>query len=95
MYLLKKRRQSATPTAIQRATLLPALRGCDILAAAKTGSGKTLGFLIPLLELLWRKKWSNQDGPAAIVLSPTRELAMQTFDVLKKKRFKLQAFQKF
>ena len=39
---------------------------------------------MPLLELLWREKWSNQDGPCALVLSPTRELAMQTYDVLKK-----------
>ena len=76
--------EDAIPTAIQRATLHPALQGKDILAAAKTGSGKTLGFLIPLLELLWREKWSNNDGPAALVLSPTRELAMQTYDVLKR-----------
>ena len=63
---------------------MPALRGRDILAAAKTGSGKTLGFLIPLLELLWREKVSKLDGPVALVLSPTRELATQTYDVLRK-----------
>ena len=75
--------EEATPTLIQRATLLPALRNRDILAAAKTGSGKTLAFLIPVMEKLWTERWTNQDGPGAVVLSPTRELAMQTYDVLK------------
>jgi len=75
--------ENASPTAIQRATLLTALRGKDILAAAKTGSGKTLAFLIPLLEKLWTERWTNQDSTAAVVLSPTRELAMQTYDVLR------------
>ena len=69
--------ENSSPTSIQRATLLPALRGRDILAAAKTGSGKTLAFLIPLLEKLWAERWSNTDGAGAVVLSPTRELAMQ------------------
>ena len=76
--------EKASPTAIQRGTIMPALRGRDILAAAKTGSGKTLGFLIPLLETLWREKVSKLDGPVAVVLSPTRELATQTYDVLRK-----------
>ena len=75
--------EEASPTLIQRATLLPALRSRDILAAAKTGSGKTLAFLVPLMEKLWTERWTNQDGPGALVLSPTRELAMQTYDVLK------------
>ena len=46
-------------------------------------SGKTLAFLIPLLETLFRNRFSPPDGPGAFVLSPTRELAIQTFQVLK------------
>ena len=46
-------------------------------------SGKTLAFLIPLIESLYRNQFTPQDGPGAIVLSPTRELAIQIFSVLK------------
>lgn len=46
-------------------------------------SGKTLAFLIPLLEKLYRRQYTPPDGPGAIVLSPTRELAVQTFQVLR------------
>lgn len=72
------------PTDIQREAIPLALRGKDVLGAAKTGSGKTLAFLVPLLELLWRERWSAMDGMGALVISPTRELAYQTFEVLKK-----------
>uniref|UniRef100_A0A914XHN7 ATP-dependent RNA helicase n=1 Tax=Plectus sambesii TaxID=2011161 RepID=A0A914XHN7_9BILA len=72
------------PTDIQRDCITLALRGLDILGAAKTGSGKTLAFLIPVLECLWRSRWSKMDGLGALILSPTRELAYQTFQVLKK-----------
>ena len=71
------------PTEIQRSAIPLALRGLDVLGAAKTGSGKTLGFLIPVLELLWRQKWSSLDGMGALIISPTRELAYQTFQVLR------------
>ena len=70
-----------TMTAIQVACIPHALCGRDILAAARTGSGKTLAFLIPLLELLYRQP---TDGIGAIVLVPTRELAIQIFNVLKR-----------
>lgn len=55
----------------------------DILAAAKTGSGKTLAFLIPILEKLYRARWDVEDGLGALVISPTRELALQIFEVLR------------
>ncbi|XP_022089940.1 probable ATP-dependent RNA helicase DDX10 [Acanthaster planci] len=71
-----------TPTEIQRATVGLALQGHDILGAAKTGSGKTLAFLIPVLECLYRSRWSRVDGLGALIISPTRELAYQTFEVL-------------
>lgn len=54
-----------------------ALAGRDILGAARTGSGKTLAFLIPLLERLYRAGWSPLDGLGALVIAPTRELAVQ------------------
>ncbi|KAI4265621.1 MAG: hypothetical protein L6R35_007078, partial [Caloplaca aegaea] len=71
-------------TDIQRIALPLALKGLDILGAAKTGSGKTLAFLIPVLENLYRKKWTELDGLGALILSPTRELAIQIFEVLRK-----------
>jgi ATP-dependent RNA helicase DDX10/DBP4 len=71
-------------TAIQRATLPHALCGRDVLGAAKTGSGKTLAYVIPLVEALWRKKWGRQDGVGALIISPTRELAIQIFQCLTK-----------
>lgn len=72
-----------TLTEVQRATLPHALVGRDVLGAAKTGSGKTLAFLVPILEKLWRMSWSQADGLGALVISPTRELALQTFTVLR------------
>ena len=71
-------------TAIQAKAIPKALKGGDILGAAKTGSGKTLAFLIPVLENLYRKKWNELDGLGALILSPTRELAIQIFEVLRK-----------
>ncbi|KAJ7326322.1 P-loop containing nucleoside triphosphate hydrolase protein [Mycena albidolilacea] len=50
--------------------------------AARTGSGKTLSFLVPVLEILYRRKWGPSDGLGALVISPTRELAIQIFEVL-------------
>ncbi|XP_014502769.1 DEAD-box ATP-dependent RNA helicase 32 [Vigna radiata var. radiata] len=70
-------------TDIQRAALPHALCGRDILGAAKTGSGKTLTFIIPVLEKLYRERWGPEDGVGSIIISPTRELAGQIFDVLK------------
>lgn len=70
-------------TEIQAAAIPHALAGRDILGAAKTGSGKTLAFVIPMLERLFRERWSTEDGLAAIVISPTRELAFQIFEVIR------------
>ncbi|XP_078698613.1 uncharacterized protein LOC144926050 [Branchiostoma floridae x Branchiostoma belcheri] len=70
-------------TEIQAKSIPPLLEGRDILAAAKTGSGKTLAFLIPAVELMYKLKFMPRNGTGVIVLSPTRELAMQTYGVLK------------
>lgn len=72
------------PTEIQRQSIGYALQGRDVLGAAITGSGKTLAFLIPVMENLFVKKWVRQDGIGAIIISPTRELAYQIFETLKK-----------
>lgn len=71
-------------TAIQKKALPLGLRGNDVLGAARTGSGKTLAFLVPILEYLWRLEWTMWDGLGALIISPTRELAMQIFQVLRK-----------
>ncbi|CAI5656599.1 unnamed protein product [Oreochromis niloticus] len=70
-------------TEIQHKSIRPLLEGRDVLAAAKTGSGKTLAFLIPCIELIYKLKFMPRNGTGVIILSPTRELAMQTYGVLK------------
>ncbi len=65
------------PTPVQAAAIPHALEGKDVLATAQTGTGKTLAFLIPVIERLLKDK---PPGIAALVLVPTRELAMQVVD---------------
>jgi len=67
----------STPTPIQAATIPQGLAGKDVLATAQTGTGKTLAFLIPVIERLLEK---NTPGISTLVLVPTRELAMQVVD---------------
>ena len=57
------------------------MAGRDVLGAAKTGSGKTLAFLIPAIELLHSLKFKPRNGTGIIVITPTRELALQIFGV--------------
>ncbi|RRA47432.1 DEAD/DEAH box helicase [Acidipila sp. EB88] len=64
-----------TPTPVQAGAIPPALEGKDILATAQTGTGKTLSFLLPIIEKLEEVKATR--GAAALILLPTRELAMQ------------------
>ena len=66
-----------TPTPVQAAAIPQALDGKDVLATAQTGTGKTLAFLIPIIERLLASK---AKGIEALVLVPTRELAMQVVD---------------
>src|SRR5712692_6971595 len=77
---VKERLSSAhfsTPTPVQAAAIPHALEGKDVLATAQTGTGKTLAFLVPIAEKLLRR---STPGIAALVLVPTRELAMQVVD---------------
>lgn len=67
----------STPTPVQAATIPQALAGKDVLATAQTGTGKTLAFLVPIMDYLLQQ---NTPGIAALVLVPTRELAMQVLD---------------
>jgi ATP-dependent RNA helicase RhlE len=69
--------QFVTPTPVQAQALPPALEGKDILATAQTGTGKTLAFLIPIIEMLLREPARQVN---ALVLLPTRELAMQVHE---------------
>jgi ATP-dependent RNA helicase RhlE len=72
------------PTPVQASAIPPALEGRDVLATAQTGTGKTLSFLVPVIERL-----SAQGPPrhvSALVLVPTRELAMQVHEQYEKLR---------
>src|SRR5258708_13791426 len=64
----------ATPTPVQAAAIPQALEGKDVIATAQTGTGKTLAFLLPIMEKLGQP---HTPEIAALVLFPTRELAMQ------------------
>ncbi|KAI1274449.1 P-loop containing nucleoside triphosphate hydrolase protein [Xylaria sp. FL0933] len=70
-----------TMTPIQRRAVPPLLAGRDVLGAAKTGSGKTLAFLIPAIEMLHSLRFKPRNGTGVIIVSPTRELALQIFQV--------------
>lgn len=69
------------PTPIQRKTVPLILDGQDVVGMARTGSGKTAAFVIPMIEKL--KSHSAKVGARGIVLSPSRELALQTLKVVK------------
>lgn len=70
-----------TMTEIQRRGIPPLLAGVDVLGAAKTGSGKTLAFLVPAIEILHSLRFKPRNGTGVVVVSPTRELALQIFGV--------------
>lgn len=64
-------------TEVQAQTVGPIMEGADVLARAKTGTGKTLGFLIPTVELITAQPPGDRRSIQALVVSPTRELASQ------------------
>ena len=73
-----------TPTPIQAKAIPKVLRGGDLLAAAQTGTGKTAGFTLPILELLSANEGRSKAGkPRCLILTPTRELAAQINDSVK------------
>ena len=67
------------PTPVQREVLPVALSGRDVACMARTGAGKTASFLIPTLQIVCQMfRASGDQEPIACILSPTRELALQT-----------------
>ncbi|RWW18009.1 hypothetical protein GW17_00018032 [Ensete ventricosum] len=76
-----KRKGYRVPTPIQRKTMPLILSGADVVAMARTGSGKTAAFLVPMLQKL--RQHVPQAGVRALILSPTRDLALQTLKFTK------------
>ncbi|KAL8931383.1 MAG: hypothetical protein Q9211_007000, partial [Gyalolechia sp. 1 TL-2023] len=75
------RKGFSAPTPIQRKTIPLVLDGQDVVGMARTGSGKTAAFVVPIIEKL--KCHSAKVGARALILSPSRELALQTLKVVK------------
>src|SRR5437588_6251050 len=65
------------PLPVQSEAIPPALTGQDVVATAQTGTGKTLAFLLPLIHSLAKPKGKPAPGIQALILTPTRELALQ------------------
>ncbi len=77
------------PTPVQAQAIPVALTGADVVATAQTGTGKTLAFLLPIVESLLKNaagtpERSNGQAIRALVLSPTRELAIQIAETFSK-----------
>ncbi|XP_077624603.1 ATP-dependent DNA helicase DDX31 [Crocuta crocuta] len=73
-------------TSVQKQSIPALLEGRDALVRSQTGSGKTLAYCIPVVQSLqaMKSKIQRSDGPYALVLVPTRELALQSFDTVQK-----------
>ena len=74
-------------TEVQEKVIPIAKKGKDIMCTAKTGSGKTLAFLIPAMEILIKTDFQQNQGVGVIIITPTRELALQIYDVAKELLF--------
>eukprot|EP00698_Gefionella_okellyi_P000578 TRINITY_DN104_c0_g1_i2.p2 TRINITY_DN104_c0_g1~~TRINITY_DN104_c0_g1_i2.p2 ORF type:complete len:795 (-),score=227.75 TRINITY_DN104_c0_g1_i2:2571-4841(-) len=73
------------PTPIQMQAMPAIMSGRDVIGCAKTGSGKTLAFLLPLFRhVMDQRRVREHEGPIALVLAPTRELAVQIFNEARK-----------
>ncbi|HXA03607.1 MAG TPA: DEAD/DEAH box helicase [Bryobacteraceae bacterium] len=70
------------PTPVQALAIVPALAGRDVVATAQTGTGKTLAFVLPIIHLI--SKQPSHSGIRAVILSPTRELAIQIHETFAK-----------
>ncbi|XP_059192182.1 probable ATP-dependent RNA helicase DDX31 isoform X2 [Centropristis striata] len=76
----------STVTSVQKQTIPALLLGRDAIVRSQTGSGKTLSYAVPLVQSLQatQQKVSRSDGPLAVIIVPTRELAQQTFQIFQK-----------
>lgn len=72
----------AQPTPVQAQSIPPALAGRDLVATAQTGTGKTLAFVLPIIHRL--QELPSPYGIRAVILSPTRELALQIHETFAK-----------
>lgn len=72
-----------TPSPIQKKAIPPILEGNDVLASAQTGTGKTAGFTLPILQILSQGQQLRQRPIRALILTPTRELAAQILSNIK------------
>ena len=80
-----KKNEYDKPTPIQAQAIPAIMSGRDLIAIAKTGSGKTLSFLLPMFRhIMDQPPLDFDDGPIALIFSPTRELAIQTYNECKK-----------
>src|ERR1700690_1473642 len=71
-----------TPTPVQSQSIPPALEGRDVVATAQTGTGKTLAFVLPIIDML--AKEPSRSGVRTVLLSPPRELALQIHETFLK-----------
>lgn len=72
------------PTPIQKQAIPELIAGHDVMASAQTGTGKTAAFMLPALHLLATPSQAHSRGPRILVLTPTRELALQVSEAAKK-----------
>jgi len=76
-------RSYTTPTPIQAQAIPLVLAGNDLLGGAQTGTGKTAAFVVPMLQLLNETKTNTSRRPRALILVPTRELAVQVHESIR------------
>lgn len=82
---IMKKNNYEKPTPIQAQAIPAIMSGRDLIGIARTGSGKTLAFVLPLLRhVMDQPPLQNDDGPIAVILTPTRELAMQIYNECRK-----------
>ncbi|KAF9972301.1 pre-mRNA processing RNA-helicase, partial [Modicella reniformis] len=78
MQIIKDKLNYSAPTPIQCQAIPAIMSGRDVIAVAKTGSGKTIAFMLPMLRHIKdQRPLENMEGPIAIIMTPTRELAVQ------------------
>jgi ATP-dependent RNA helicase DDX18/HAS1 len=82
MQLALSKLQYIRMTHIQYQAIPAILTGQDVIGAAPTGSGKTLAFVVPTIDILHQTKFSNRNGTGIIIITPTRELALQIYGVI-------------
>ena len=68
-----------SPTPIQEEAIPPVMAGRDLLGCAQTGTGKTAAFALPILQKQW-EQWDYKHHLRALILTPTRELALQIYE---------------